>query len=104
MDHLRYKTYRFDSEKNLKLLQMPDRQIGFQEVIDEITSGNALDIKKHFNQIKYPHQYIISVQIKGKVYSVPCVEEGEDGFFLKTIYPSSRARDKFFPENKNNKS
>ena len=102
---LRHKKYRFNSEKDLQLLQMPDRLIGFEKIIEAIIKGDVLDIRTHPNKTRYPHQYIIYVHIEGKVYAVPCVEEGEDGLFLKTIYPSSKMRDEFFPNcKKNNKS
>jgi len=100
MHSLQHKKYRFSSEKDLQLLQMPDRLIGFKQIIEAIIKGDVLDIRTHPNKIKYPHQYIIYVHIEEKVYAVPCVEEGEDGLFLKTIYPSSKMRDEFFPKKK----
>lgn len=95
MDHLKYKKYRFNEEKNLKLLEDQDRSIGFPQIIDQIVAGNVLKMIKHYNQEKYPNQYIMYVHIEDKVYAVPCVREGDDGYFLKTIYPSNKASDKF---------
>jgi hypothetical protein len=95
--------YKFNAEKNLQLQQMPDRLISFEKVIEEIIKGHALDIRTHPNQIKYPNQYIIYVYIEEEVYAVPCVEEADGSLFLKTIFPSRKARAEFFPESKNNK-
>jgi hypothetical protein len=105
MEFLKYKKYRFNQEKDLKLLENPDRQIGFQMVINAIMNGQVLDFKKHHNEKDYPHQYIIYVHLDNRVYSVPCVEESEDSYFLKTIIPDRKARDKYFSKNtQNNKS
>ncbi len=105
MQDLQFKRYRFNPEKDLQLLQMPDRLIGFVKIIEAIIKGDVLDVRTHPNKKKYPNQYIIYVHIEEKVYAVPCVEEGEDGLFLKTIYPSSKMRDEFFPDyKKGNKS
>ena len=101
MQHLQLKKYRFNKEKDLKLLE--ERGIGFQKVIDAIMDGKALDLRKHHNQSRYSHQDIIYVYIEDQVYAVPSVKEGKDGFFLKTIIPDSKMRDEFFPENKKKK-
>ena len=98
MQHLQLKKYRFNKEKDLKLLE--ERNIGFQKVIDAIMEGKALDFKKHHNQKRYSHQNIIYVHIEDQVYAVPCVKEEKDGYFLKTIIPDSKMRDVFFSNKK----
>ena len=98
---MQLKKYRFNKEKDLKLLE--NRDIGFQKIIDAIMEGKTLDFKKHHNQNLYSHQHIIYVHIEDQVYAVPCVKEGKDGFFLKTIIPDSKTRDVFFPDQKKNK-
>lgn len=95
--------FRFNPEKNTKLLA--DREIGFDEISNAMISGKVLAITNHYNSEKYPNQKIAYVEIIDKVYVVPYVQEDEDSIFLKTAYPSSRARDIFFPDSKkNNKS
>lgn len=91
MQHLCGKKYRFNEEKNLKLLET--RKIGFVQIIDAIMEGKVLALKKHHNQEKYPNQEVIFVHLDDKVFYVPCIDEGNGSIFLKTIYPSSKARD-----------
>ncbi len=98
MHRLHKKKYSFNTEKDSKLLQ--ERGIGFEKIIDAITSGNVLDFKPHHNQENYPHQDIIYVHVNEKAFMVPCIQEDEDSIFLKTIYPSSKARDRYLPSKK----
>lgn len=79
--------FRYSYEKNAQLLS--ERGIGFEEIIQAIADGNILDIRQHHNQ------YIIYVRVMSEVYAVPYVEEGEDAVFLKTIFPSRKARKEF---------
>lgn len=101
MEYLKQKKYRFSQEKDLKLLEDPNREIGFQVVINAIMNDQVLDFKKHHNEKDYPNQYIIYVHINNKVYAVPCVEENEDSYFLKTIIPDRKARDRYLLKTKN---
>jgi hypothetical protein len=101
MQQLHKKQYRYNLDKDALL--MTGRDICFQDIIDIITSGNTLGVKKHPNTEKYPNQYLIYVPLNGDVYVVPCVKESEDCIFLKTAYPSSKARDYFFPDKKKKK-
>lgn len=80
---------------------MDGRDVCFQDLIDIITSGNALGIRKHPNTEKYPNQHLIYVPLKEDVYVVPCVFENENTIFLKTAFPSREARKLFFPGKKN---
>ena len=103
MQHLRNKKYRYNPEKNLKLLET--RKIGFIQIIDAIMDGKVLAFKKHHNQEDYPNQHVIFVHIEDKVYYVPCVDEANDSMFLKTIFASDKARKLYLPDyKKNNKS
>jgi len=79
---------------------MKGRNICFQDIIDIITSGNVLGVKKHPNKEQYPNQYLIYIPLNDDVYVVPCVKESEDSIFLKTAFPSRQARKLFFPNNK----
>ena len=49
--------FKYNYEKNSQLLET--RGIGFEEIIQAISEGNILDIRKHPNELKYPEQKII---------------------------------------------
>ena len=102
MQHLHKKKYFYNIEKDSKLLQ--ERGIGFEKIVDAITSGNVLDFRPHHNQDKYPNQDIIYVCINEKAFMVPCIQEDKNSIFLKTIYPSSRARERYLSTDKKDKS
>ena len=46
------------------------------------------------NELKYPDQKILYVRILEEVYAVPFIEE-KDCFFLKTLFPTRKARKEF---------
>ena len=56
-----------------------------------IEADGLLDVVRHPNISKYPHQLIFIVAYEGYVYLVPFVEEPEY-YFLKTIIPSRKAK------------
>jgi len=56
-------------------------------VIEAIAEKGVLLDLDHPNQLKYPHQRILVVDLDGYAYCVPYVKDG-DTWFLKTIYPS----------------
>lgn len=85
--------FRFSYEKNAELIQ--SRGIGFEEIIMAIADGNLLDVKNHHNQERYKNQKILYVRILKEVYAVPYVEENNNTIFLKTLFPSRKAR-KFY--------
>jgi hypothetical protein len=85
--------FRYCYEKNAELLKT--RGIGFEEIIQAISEGNLLDIRKHHNEQKYPNQKILYVRLLDEVYSVPYIEENNNNVFLKTLFPSRKARKEF---------
>jgi len=86
--------FRYCYEKNAQLLKT--RGIGFEEIIHAITEGNILDIRKHPNEDKYPNQKIFYIRVLEEVYVVPyVVEEKNNSIFLKTLFPSRKARKEF---------
>ena len=85
--------FKYNHEKNSQLLE--NRGIGFEEIIQAISDGNILDIRKHPNKLKFPNQKILYVRVLEEVYAVPFVEESEDCIFLKTLFPTRKARKKF---------
>jgi hypothetical protein len=93
--------FRYNLEKNIKILV--DREIGLDEIANAMIGGNVLAVTDHYNKEKYPNQKIAYVEVLHKVYVVPYVQEDENSIFLKTAYPSSKARDIFFPNDKKKK-
>jgi hypothetical protein len=87
-------SYLFSAEKNQLLIEK--RGISFEEIISAIHEPEQLlEITDHPNRIKYPHQKMYVVEINEYVYLVPFVEE-EGIIFLKTIFPSRKAKKKHF--------
>jgi hypothetical protein len=84
---------KFSDEKNSKL--PTERRIGFEQISNLITEGKFFTIEDRSNKKKYPSQKIIYVPIGEEIYAVPCVLENDGTFFLKTIFPSRKARKKF---------
>lgn len=90
--------FRYNPEKNTKILM--DREIGLDEIANAMIGGNVLAVTDHHNKKKYPNQKIAYVSILDKVYVAPYIQEDKNTIFLKTAYPSSKAKDIFFPDHK----
>ncbi|MCB1057949.1 MAG: BrnT family toxin [Acidobacteria bacterium] len=83
------KPLRWSAEKNLWLQQ--HRGVSFEEVAFHLEHDEALDVRHHPNQEKYPGQRIFVLELAEYVYLVPFVED-DDHLFLKTIIPSRKAK------------
>jgi hypothetical protein len=83
--------YEYSEEKNQKLRDT--RQVGFEQVIEEIESGRMIRMINHPNQARYPGQVVIVVAIGEYACAVPAIVRGEY-VFLKTIYPSRKLNKK----------
>lgn len=86
------KRLRWSSEKNQLLAKT--RGVPFEEVALHIEDDEILDIRKHPNEERYPHQKIFVIDLGDYVYLVPFVEDDEE-IFLKTIIPSRKAKKEF---------
>ncbi len=86
------KIFKWNSEKNAQLSK--ERGITFEEIVQKIASGSKVIETNHPNQIKYPDQKILIVDVDGYAYLVPCVITEEE-CFLKTIIPSRKATKKY---------
>ncbi|MFY8000802.1 MAG: DUF4258 domain-containing protein [Candidatus Kapaibacteriota bacterium] len=86
----------WNPDKNELLKQ--ERNISFEDVRESILAGRVFAIEAHPNQEKYPHQQIITVEIRGYAYLVPFVES-ENELFLKTVIPSRKATKKYLTSN-----
>lgn len=80
---------RWSAEKNEQLQRT--RGVSFEEVAYHIEHDRVLDVRRHPNVERYPHQRIFVIEIEDYVYLVPFVED-EEGIFLKTIIPSRKAK------------
>lgn len=81
----------WDEEKN-QLLKA-QRDISFEDIVQAIDEGGILNVYKHPNAEKYPHQKMVEVLFKKYVWVVPFVEN-EDEIFFKTAFPSRKATKK----------
>lgn len=91
------KFFEWSEEKNELLKQ--ERDVCFEEVVDAWNSGNVLEITDHPNKARYPNQKLAAVRIRDYVYLVPFIEDSER-FFLKTIFPSRKATNKYLGKRK----
>jgi uncharacterized DUF497 family protein len=82
------KLFRWSHEKNAALKS--ERGISFEEIVLAIEADGLLDVLRHPNAEKYPHQSVLVVALDGYVYLVPYVE-APDSYFLKTVIPSRKA-------------
>jgi hypothetical protein len=82
-------TYRWSEGKNAEL--RAERGLSFEAVENAIEDGQLLDDISHPNPNKFPGQRMLIVRIGDQVCVVPYVVDGEVRF-LKTIYPSRKAK------------
>jgi uncharacterized DUF497 family protein len=76
----------WNEEKNQFL--MNTRGISF-EIVEELIRDDSVLLEPHPDQEKYPGQIIIIFNYDNYWWVCPAVEFN-DGFFLKTIYPSRK--------------
>jgi len=78
----------WNEDKNKHLL----RTCGISfEIVSEIIIDGSMVIEPHPNQKKYPGQIIILFEYAEYWWVCPA-EELDDGFFLKTVYPSRKLK------------
>jgi hypothetical protein len=85
--------FEWDEKKNAWLKET--RDISFEEIVLAIENDNLLDTLPHPNQVKYPHQHIYIVAIREYIYCVPFVRKDTRTLFLKTVYPSRIAKQRY---------
>lgn len=83
---------RWSHEKNETLKRT--RGVSFEEIAYHIERDEVLDVRKHPNQRRYPHQRVFVIELSDYVCLVPFVEDEEE-IFLKTIIPSRKAKKEF---------
>ena len=86
------KPIEWDPENNKRLMQ--ERGVSF-EMVEEIIANDAfITAIDHPNQLKYPHQRMYIIELRGYLYQVPFVEDDEK-IFLKTIIPNRKLEKRF---------
>lgn len=81
---------KWNEEKNNLLKEI--RDVSFEQVVEEI--ANYRNTEPEINPA-HPHQFITFVKINDYPYAVPFVVDDEGNWFLKTIYPSRKAKRRF---------
>jgi len=84
----------FDWDETKNNLLKETRDISFEEIVLAISNGKLLEVVEHKNKQKYPNQKMFIVEVKSYAHIVPFVEDDEK-YFLKTIYPSREATQKY---------
>ncbi len=88
--------YEYSDSKNQLLIN--SRHISFEEVIAALDNGQLLDIVEHPKHGKHPNQKMYVVRVNNYVYLVPFVEKDERTVFLKTIFPSRKAKKSYIKD------
>ena len=82
--------FAWNEEKNQLLIRQ--RGVSFNDVVAYVESRSEVETYDHPNQRRYPRQRIYIVDIDDYLFVVPFVLQEDGTAFLKTIYPSNRAR------------
>ncbi len=77
----------WSDEKNESLEKT--RGICFEDIVIHVQNGCVLDVIRHPNRGRYPHQNMIVLDVEGYIYLVPYVKS-KGIRFLKTIIPSRK--------------
>jgi uncharacterized DUF497 family protein len=90
--------FNFSLEKNRKLIK--ERNISFEEIISAIESDCIIDVIEHTNLQKYNNQKMYIVKFNDYIYLIPFVIENDGTIFLKTIFSSRKATQKYLKKDK----
>jgi uncharacterized DUF497 family protein len=83
------RTITWDPDKNQQLQR--ERDVSFDDVLLALMTDQVLADIPHPRPERYPGQRLLIVRIDNEAYVVPYVTS-EESFFLKTIFPSRKAR------------
>jgi hypothetical protein len=78
--------FTWDEENNIKLKE--ERSISFERIVVAIEEEHLIDVIENPNIKKYRNQLILIVDIDGYAVCVPCVQQINGDYFLKTVFPS----------------
>ncbi len=79
-----------DETKNAKLFK--ERGVSFEDAVERIVSGDALDILEHYTR---RNQKIFVIGLKGRIHAVPLLADEDGNIVLKTIYPSRKLEKRY---------
>ena len=79
--------FRFDPDKDERLRLA--RGIGFFDAIEAIETGRILLDFEHPDQVRYPGQRVLVLDIHGYAHCVPYLNDRQV-LVLKTVYPSCK--------------
>ena|SRR3989344_2182077 len=85
----------WSEEKNRQLMRT--RGVSFEEVQQIIEGNQVIDVIPHWNPKKYPNQFALVVVLQEYAHIVPFVRDDKK-VFLKTIYPSRKANEKYLSD------
>ena len=88
------KRFDWDISKNEKLIK--ERNISFEEIVLFVEQGKIIDIVDNPSP-RYQDQKMFVLDLEGYIYLVPFIET-EDGYFLKTIFPSRKKTKEYLKE------
>jgi hypothetical protein len=89
----------FDWNDDKNDLLKETRNICFEEIVLSIANDKLLDVIEHHNKEKNPGQKMFIVEVRDYAYLIPFIEDDEK-YFLKTIFPSREATDKYLSKEK----
>ena len=81
--------FEWSEEKNQQLIE--ERGLSFEAIVSAIEQDGLVDVRKHWNQERYPGQLVYVVAIDQYLHLVPFVKQADGTRFLKTIIPSRKA-------------
>jgi len=79
----------WDPDKNAELNALYG--FGFERLLVALSEGALLADRTHPNTARYGHQKQLIVEIEGYAWIAPFVQQ-EDTVFLKTMFPSRKAK------------
>ena len=85
--------YRYNDEKNELLIAKYG--FGFDELMEIVSQGGVFRILQHPNQNQYSHQQVLHIPYNKYIYIIPFVIESDGTWFLKTFYPSRKAKKEY---------
>lgn len=89
----------FDPLKNVWLKE--ERGVCFDDIIPLFEERKWLALRRHPNQDKYPDQFLAVFELDKEFYIAPFVINHKNKrVFLKTLYPSRKARKQFSKKGK----
>ncbi|TVR57783.1 MAG: toxin [Spirochaetaceae bacterium] len=78
----------WNEEKNNQLKE--ERFISFERIVVAVEEDHLIDVIENPNKEKYRNKLILIVDIDGYAVCVPCVQQENGDYFLKTLFPGRK--------------